>query len=251
MRLRTFLFGLMSMSVFCVVCCWAQTPNAETINRMESILAAADRPAKQRERDAARKPEIAFVLPYIKEGDRVLDLGATAGYMSMILSGAVGAKGHVDAQNPADWVEHFKLGDALNALTQLRPNISLLTVDFEAVAKPSPPYDAIFAGLMYHDTFNNPNHDEAKMDKALWAALRPGGYLIMTDHQAQAGSGARDTKTLHRIDKQKVMSDLIQAGFKLVLDSPVLNSQDDDESLAIFNPKVRGHTNRLALVFQK
>ena len=42
--------------------------------------------------------------------------------------------------------------------------------------------------------------DPAVLNKAVFAALKPGGIYLIIDHVAAAGSGMRDTDTLHRID---------------------------------------------------
>jgi len=199
----------------------------------------------------ARKPEIDFLRTYIKAGGQVLDLGANKGFMSSVFSDIVGASGHVDLQNPAEWVESRKIAPILDSLKAARSNLSILTVDFEHIPVPNKLYDVAYCGTIYHDTFNMPGHSEAQMDQAIFNAIKTGGYFIVTDHQAEVGSGSRDTKTLHRIDKQVVIDGVTKAGFKLVLDSPLLNSTTDDTKLAIFNPAVRGHTNRFTLVFQK
>jgi predicted methyltransferase len=39
---------------------------------------------------------------------------------------------------------------------------------------------------------------------AIYRALKPGGFYIVADHAAAAGSGQRDTETLHRIDPAQV-----------------------------------------------
>jgi predicted methyltransferase len=221
---------------------------------MDAILSASDRPIAQRERDAARKTEVALVLQHVKSGQRVLDLGSGGGYMAMILSSAVGANGQVDAQTPAAWIDNFKLAAPIAAVKAARSNVSILTEDFGHLpvpAKAKDKYDLVFAGMIYHDTFNEPQAIEAKMNSDLFQALKSGGYFIVTDHHAQTGSGTRDTQTLHRIEKSAVINSVTKAGFKLVLDSPALETQTDDVTLNVYNPQVRGKTSRFALVFQK
>jgi predicted methyltransferase len=57
--------------------------------------------------------------------------------------------------------------------------------------------DAITFLFFYHDT-TYMNVDRAKMDRILFAALKPGGTLVIADHAAQAGSDITVGKTLHR-----------------------------------------------------
>ncbi len=218
--------------------------------RIEAVLAKTDRPETQRANDALRLSETRFVLDHIKPGDHVLDMGAGGAYASYLLSAAV-CTGSVDSQNPPKWVEAFKMEPARQALTAARPNVHLVTSDFAKLPPPAAPYDAIFIGTVYHDTYNEDGHDAVAMDKALLAALKPGGLVILTDHRTVDGAGASATNTLHRIDKAQVLSDFKAAGFELVEDSDVLANPADDHSKNVFDPAIRGHTDRMALVFRR
>lgn len=218
--------------------------------RIASALSQTDRPADQRERDALRRPEVDFVLSHIKPGDRVLDIGAGQGYSSWLLSYAV-CDGHVDSQNPQGWVDFYKMGPARDAMAAARKNISLLTVDFDKIPVPAKPYDVLFMGMVYHDTYNEKGHDTARLMVGLKSILKPGGLVIITDHNSPAGKGIADTNTVHRIDKAQVLSDFKAAGFELVEDSSALANPGDDRTKNVFDPAIRGKTDRMALVFRK
>ncbi len=218
--------------------------------RLTAAEAKADRPDKAKALDPVRDSENRFLLQYVKAGDHVLDLGAGGGYSSWLLSAAV-CGGSVDSQNPPQWVSTPAAQDARKAMTTARPNIQLVTSDFDKVPAPAKPYDVVFIGTIYHDTYNMAGADGVKMDKNLLAALKPGGLVVVIDHNAAAGTGISTTNTLHRIDKAQVLNDFKSAGFTLVSDSDALANKDDDRSLKVFDPKVRGHTDRMALVFKK
>ena len=226
------------------------TANAPLDTRVEAVLARADRPEKQRANDANRLSETRFVLAHVKPGDHVLDMGAGEGYASMLLSAAV-CSGSVDSQNPQGWVDFYKMSAARDAMAAARPNVHLLTTDFNAIPAPAAPYDVIFIGTIYHDTYNEKGQDAVAMDKALLADLKPGGLVILTDHKTVDGAGISATNTLHRIDKAQVLSDFKAAGFELVEDSDALANPADDHSKIVFDPQVRGHTDRMALVFRR
>lgn len=224
--------------------------NASVDVRVKAAMAKADRPAEQTAMDVNRLSEVQFVLAHVKPGDRVLDLGAGKGYSSMILSAAV-CSGSVDSQNPEEWDVKYKEGPARQAIAAARPNIHLLTVDFDKVSKPAKPYDVIFLGTIYHDTYNVPGANAMTLDTALKGLLKPGGLVILTDHNTAAGVAASATNSLHRIEKATVIADFKAAGFELVEDSAALSNAADDHSKMVFDASIRGHTDRMALVFRK
>ena len=223
---------------------------ASVDTRLAADLAKPDRPDKVKANDPVRDGENRFMLQYVRPGDHVLDLGAGGGYSSWLLSAAV-CGGDVDSQNPAEWVSSPNAQAARQALAAARPNVHLVTSDFDKVPAPAKPYDVIFIGTIYHDTYNMPGADGVRMDKTLFAALKPGGLVVVIDHSAPAGSDITDTNTLHRIDKARVLADFKAAGFELVSDSNVLANPADDRTVKIFDPAIRGHTDRMALVFKK
>jgi predicted methyltransferase len=56
--------------------------------------------------------------------------------------------------------------------------------------------------------------DRAKMNAKLFAALKPGGFLVIADHSAAAG--ATVGRSLHRIEESTLRNEVEAAGFKLV-----------------------------------
>ena len=224
--------------------------NASLDTRVQAALARTDRPDAQRAKDDSRMSETRFLLAHVKPGDHVLDLGSGGGYASMVLSAAV-CDGTVDAQNPADWVSDPKELAGIQATFASRPNIHMVTSDFTKVPVPVQKYDVIFIGTIYHDTFNEADHDAVAMDKALGRLLKHGGVIVLTDHKTVDGAGSSATNTLHRIDKATVLANFKAAGFKVVEDSDVLANPADDHTLKVFDPSIRGKTDRMALVFKK
>ena len=67
--------------------------------------------------------------------------------------------------------------------------------------------DLITFYFAYHDT-TYMEVDRAKMDKALFAALKPGGFLVIADHSARPEDGATVGKTYHRIAEQTLRAEI-------------------------------------------
>src|SRR3546814_6060897 len=117
------------------------------------------------------------------------------------------------------------------------------------------PYTTLFRSWTvqnYHDIANDGGADALRaFDKRVFAALKPGGIYVVIDHAAEAGSGLRDTDTLHRIDPAIVKQQVVAAGFEFVGESPVLANAQDDHTLKVFDPKVRGTTDQFIYKFRK
>ena len=113
--------------------------------------------------------------------------------------------------------------------------------------------DLVFTAQNYHDYPDKfmGKVAPAVLNKAVFAALKPGGVYLIIDHAAAAGSGMRDTDTLHRIDPAAVKSQVIAAGFKFVGMSPLLANPADDHKLVVFDKAIRGHTDQFIYKFRK
>lgn len=217
---------------------------------LTKALAAPDRPKSQTDRDANRHDEDMFWAKHIVAGQSVLDMGAGGGYLTMIASSIVGPTGHVDMQNPSQWVENYKLSDAIAYVTSKRANVTALTVDFDKIPVPTRPYDVVTSSMIYHDTTYMPV-DRLVMNRSILAAMKPGGIYVIIDHRAEAGSGIRDASTIHRMEAQTIVDEVTAAGFVFLHDHDLLKNAEDNHTLNVFDPAIRGKTDRSILVFQK
>jgi predicted methyltransferase len=210
-----------------------------------NIMAAVSdphRPQSDTVRDADRKPAETLAYAGIKPGDKILELVPAQGYMTRLLSAAVGPRGHVYTVNLA------ALNDRIKAVTKpvledpaYSRNVTYSEQNFAELKSPEP-VDVVWTSMNYHD-FKNAgmfSADTAAMNKAIYAALKPGGTYIIIDHIAAPGSGTRDTRTLHRIDPETVKAEVLAAGFTLEGESNLLRNPEphtghsDDKSDKFF-----------------
>jgi predicted methyltransferase len=111
--------------------------------------------------------------------------------------------------------------------------------------------DLVWTSQNYHDFHNLTDVDVATINRDVFAALRSGGTYLVLDHAAEAGSGTRDTNTLHRIDEETVKKEVAAAGFKLAGESNILRNKSDPHTAKVFDPEIRGHTDQFVLIFKK
>ena len=209
------------------------------------------RPATDTEKDANRKPAETLAFAGVKPGDWVLELAPGRGYYSRLLSAVVGAKGQVSVYAIAT----PKPGAAAPPIVALAAdphygNVKV-TLDRLVDVKPTNSFDVVWTTQNYHDFHNLSDPQIATLNKAIFDALKPGGVYFVLDHAAEAGSGARDTNTLHRIDEASVKAEVEAAGFQLVGESEVLRNPADDHTKKIFDPGMRGRTDQFVLRFRK
>jgi len=181
---------------------------------------------------------------FLQPGMSVLDVSTGGGYTSQLLALVVGPDGVLWAQAPQPGATVTKrLSDNPQA------NFRLVARPFEnPVPEQAPPLDLITIVLNYHDIAYLPV-DRAKMDARLFAALKPGGRLVVIDHSAKAGTGVADTKTLHRIDEAVVLAEFRQAGFVLEATSDFLRNPADSRELSSGDGRIP--TDKFALRFVK
>lgn len=217
---------------------------------ISTAVADPARPAEDKARDADRKPAECLAFAGVKEGDQVVDFLPGGGYFTRIFSKAVGPKGHVLALLPAGVPEKFTLG--AKAIAADKANYGNVTEAEEKTSElPAGSVDLFWTAQNYHDLKNLPNADTVAFDKAVFAALKPGGVYLIIDHSAPAGSGATDTNTLHRIEQKVVEDEVVSAGFKLDGTSDLLKNPNDPRTAKVFDPSIRGKTDQFVLKFRK
>lgn len=229
---------------------------AQSSSPLPDILkAVADplRPEAARALDAERKPAESLAFAGVKAGDKVADLMPGAGYFTILFSDIVGPQGHVYAVAPN---EILKFGpratEGVNALMVHKKNVSLASMPINEFKLPEK-LDLVWTSQNYHDfhdKFMGPA-DVAKVNKAIFDALKPGGVYLVLDHAAAAGSGLRDTETLHRIDPAAVKAEVAAAGFVFEGESKLLANPADPHDKNVFDGSIRHQTDQFIYKFVK
>jgi predicted methyltransferase len=242
------------------LCCAlaAAAPPAQTALTPQLAAALADpaRPRAEVQLDALRKPGEVIAFAGLKSGDRVADFMSGNGYFTRIFSRVVGPAGRVYAFTPAQQLANCSASETAGTRGLAHDahygNVAVLVDAADRFAVPEP-VDLVWTAQNYHDlhdSFMKPI-DVAAMNTAIYRALKPGGVYLVIDHAAEAGSGLRDTETLHRIDPATIRAEVTAAGFVFEAESPVLRNPDDSHKLRVFDPAIRHRTDQVVLRFRK
>ena len=240
--------ALASLSM--LAACGVATAQDAKAPDFEAIIAAPDRSDADRQTDQRRQPAKMLAFTGIKAGMKVLDMGAGAGYSTELLARAVGAGGAgVYAQESAAVMERVKDKFDIRAQNPAMKNVVHVIRNYD---DPIPPgvggLDLITFFFAYHDVTYMPA-DRAEMNKKMFAALKPGGLLVIADHSARAGDGINVAKTLHRIEESTLRQEIEAAGFKFVGAADFLRHPEDPRDAAVFRPQVA--VDEFVLKYQK
>jgi predicted methyltransferase len=225
-------------------------------DNIAAAVADSSRPDADKTRDAKRKPAETLAFTGVKAGAQIAELLPGSGYFTRIFSKAVGSSGHVYALVPAPLpdapadVPDFAARVKAIAADPNYANVSVVIEPFSHLSVPVP-VDLVWTSQNYHDLHNFPGLDAGIFNKMVFDDLKPGGIYLILDHRAEAGSGGRDTKTLHRIDPEIVKKEVLAAGFVFAGSSDLLRQSGDNHSLKVFDPAVRGNTDQFILKFRK
>ncbi len=234
--------------------------SANAADGIDATIAAAvadpSRPPTDTERDANRKPAQTLAFAGVKPGDKVADYGTGSGYFTRLLSAIVGANGHVYASVPSGLLQYPNIVKGIAEVEQFAYKHPNVTVTYAApidAARYAEPLDLFWIAQNYHDLpddFMGPV-DMAAFNRAVYAALKPGGAYVVLDHVAAQGSPANVTDTLHRIEPSLVRRQVEAAGFRFESESKLLANPDDPHTKGPFDPSIRGHTDQFILKFRK
>jgi predicted methyltransferase len=214
-----------------------------------ALLAAPDRSDNDKQADKRRDP-----LPFLQfaapqPGMKVLDMGAGGGYSTELMARAVAPNGMVYGQNPADASDKMKASFDARLAT---PGMKDAAADVRPFDDPAPPgvndLDMITFLFFYHDT-TYMTVDRVAMDKNMFAALKPGGTLVIADHAALPGQGTTVGKTLHRIEESTLRQELEAAGFKFAAEGNFWRDAADTHDYPSFKKDMP--IDNFVLKFQK
>lgn len=207
--------------------------------------------------DASRHPAQMLDFIGLEAGMDVLDIAGGNLYWAEIMAPVVGDTGSIVIWSP----NQFYSPEAKAGLANFsagNPRVVGINSRFETPLIGKNRYDMVLINLDYHDAYwESDRFGIERMEPRAWAkrlydALRPGGVMGLADHRAKAGAEPRaSVEASHRIDPAVVRADMEAVGFVFEADSELLANPDDDNETNVFNPEIRGKTDRFLMRFRK
>ena len=245
---------------FALVLCLASTPIGTALAAPANVaasLSSADRSADNVKLDEGRKPAELLQFLGLEQGMSVIDMFGGNRYWAEIMAPAVGPTGKIYVWEPTQFYDD-KAKAAFAGFAAKAPNVSIVSTPFETPQLPAGFADFMLINLDYHDVYwENAKFGVKRMEpdpflKTVYASLKPGGIVGVVDHSAVPGGNTREVvDKLHRIDPEVVKADFKRAGFVLEGESDMYRNPADDRSLLVFDPKIRGKTDRFVFKFRK
>jgi predicted methyltransferase len=231
---------------------------AAAVGLIDAALAAPGRTDADRERDARDRPAEVLALAGFGPGMNIADVFGGGGYYSEILSHVVGPAGHVRLINNPPYDNYARKTLEPRLAGGRLANVDYSVVDPAALGLGERSLDGALIVMSYHDLYvadpeagGWPAIDASGFIDQLIKALKPGATLLIVDHQARAGSGRADTQALHRIEDTFAIADFRAHGLELVRSTELLRNPADDYGKNVFEPSVRGTTDRFVHVYIK
>lgn len=225
--------------------------------QVASAIAATGRTPDNVKLDEGRKPAEVLNFFGLRKGSQVIDMFGANLYWAEIMAPVVGPRGRVTIWQPTQFLNDERRKN-FAAYAKRQKNVALISSPFEAPNLPANAFDFMIMNLDYHDVYlENAERKIVRMDPDAWlrtiyAAMKPGAVVGIIDHVALPNGDTRGTVSkLHRIDPEIVKADFQRAGFELIGVRNFLRNPADDHSLIVFDPKVRGKTDRFVYRFRK
>ena len=194
----------------------------------------------------------------VDAGSTVIDVYPGDGDWTRLFSDVVGPEGRVFSFVPTE-IADLK-PDQVSRMQTLakepgRENVEAVSADLVAMPQATQPADVLWLHLFYHDLhtalIQKKGATAADFNRAVYERLKPGGCYVIVDHAAAAGAGTGDAQSLHRIEPASVRKEVEAAGFVLDAESTILANKDDQHSIKVFDPSIKGETDRFAYRFVK
>lgn len=208
-------------------------------------------------KDANRKPAEVMAFSKIMPGNTVFEMEAGAGYYTELFSRAVGPTGKVIMQSPKEFEKFYKDQLDLRVKENRLANVTVSWSTFDKLDATDASVDVVTWYQGPHELWckaacgNVAMGDPAAAFAEIARILKPGGYFVVMDHVAPAGTANTSGNDTHRIDPALVKPMIEAAGFTLDEESALLANPADDYTKGVFDAAVQGKTDQFLIRYRK
>jgi predicted methyltransferase len=233
---------------------FAQPDLTPAQQKIKAALELGYRSEANRERDANRAPVKAMGFCRLQDDMKVLEFGPGSGWYTELLGPALKEKGELHIAYKGAWMTKL---DGLLALEPLS-KVKKLPIDigwnaekrkFDVGSLDFGMTDADMA-LNIREYHNFDADGAAKLNAAVFAALRPGGLYCVIDH-SRRHMETDNSENRRRADPVTTILQVQAAGFRLIDATDLFFKPDDELRYEVGRKTVTGNTDRFSLLFQK
>jgi len=217
---------------------------------IEASIASPQRTADDRQRDTRDKPAEVMTFAGVKPGMVVADIFSAGGYWTELLSGVVGPTGKVLAINNVPYAQFSKEDRKVRFTEGRLTNVEPHLVEASYMNIPPKSVDLAVIVMAYHDVYWIDEKDgwpEINTDgfiESVKRMLKPGGKLLIIDHNAAAGTGKEVAGKLHRLNEDWSKKSLVAHGFVFEKSYDGLRNPQDQFDKMVYDAAVKGKTDR-------
>ncbi len=216
----------------------------DAASMLKEAVAGSWRSDANKARDQYRHPIRTLEFFGIKPDMTVVELAPGGGWYTEILAPFLYAHGHlIEATAPMDSKSKFmaKMATAFEAKLKADPAVYGHVgkmVPFAPPAQvnlgPDGSADMVLTFRNTHDWMNNSPETLAKVFKAAFDVLKPGGVFGVTEHRAKPfADAAESSKQLHRLPEDYLIEAGLKAGFRLAGVSEINANPKDPEDINV------------------
>jgi predicted methyltransferase len=223
---------------------------------IEKSVASSERTAADRERDARDKPAEVLAFAGVKPGLVVADIFAAGGYYTELFAGVVGPGGKVLAVNNMPYAAYSK-DDIKTRFTEGRlKNVERRIVEASYMNLAPKSVDLAVIVMSYHDVYwidEKEGWPEINADgflESIRRMLKPGGKLLIVDHNAAPGSGKESAQKLHRLNEDWAKKSITSHGFVFEKSYDGLRNPNDQLDKMVYDAAVKGKTDRYVHLYR-
>jgi len=225
-----------------------------TLGKLEAAMAMEHRSDKNRARDGNRAPLKAMAFCGLADDMTVIEFGPGSGWYTELLGPVLQEKGVLSILYKDKWMKKLDPLLAMDFMSAVKKNP--IDIGWNSDEKRFDVGDIVIEAkdadlaLNIREYHNFNSEGAAKLNTALFAALKSGGHYCIIDH-TRRHMEPRWSENRRRADPVQVIKEVQAAGFVLVDYSDMFFKPDDELRYEVGRKSVTGNTDRFSLLFVK